>query len=218
MKAKNIQPLPNEESQWFESSNIYLGETNFIGISAESDKNIKFTANKHQKSEHDNHSFKSELANVSLKDEIFDDAQWLPECEPREIIELEAIQLTEAKITSQGYPSAGRVTESIITPSFAELIKEENISDKTIFSNAQSESAPQKIIQFITELRIVDRDEASEKPKLSGIWGEKFAVEYLRRKFGAKYPKGKLDENQYGFSIKINSQVVVEVEWLNEVQ
>lgn len=218
MKAKNIQPLPNEERQWFESSNIYLGETNFIEIAAENDKNIKFIANKHQKLEHERRSFKSELTTISPKDEVFDDAQWLPECEPREILELEAIQLTKTKITSQGYPSTGRVTESIITPSFAELIEDESISDKTTFSNSQSESAPQKIIQLITELRIIDRDEPSEKPKLSGIWGEKFAVEYLRRKFGAKYPKGKLDENKYGFSIKINSQLVVEVQWLNEVQ
>ncbi|PHM10162.1 DUF3883 domain-containing protein [Nostoc sp. 'Peltigera malacea cyanobiont' DB3992] len=218
MKAKNIQPLPNEEKQWFESSNIYLGETNFIEIAAENDKNIELSAKKHQKLEPDNRSVKSELTTIYPKDEVFDDAQWQPECEPREILELEAIQLTKAKITSQGYPSTGRVTESIITPSFAELIEDESISDKTTFSNSQSELAPQKIIQLITELRIIDRDEPSEKPKLSGIWGEKFAVEYLRRKFGAKYPQGKLNENKYGFSIKINSQLVVEVQWLNEVQ
>ncbi|MEH2124137.1 DUF3883 domain-containing protein [Nostoc sp.] len=218
MKAKSIQELPNEENQWFESSNIYLGETNFIEIAAENDKNIEFKANKHQKLESDNRLVESELTNISSKDEVFDDAQWLPECEPREILELEAIQLTMAKITSQGYPSTGRVTESIITPSFAELIEEESILDRTTFSNSQSESAPQKIIQLITELRIIDRDEPSEKPKLSGIWGEKFAVEYLRRKFAAKYPEGNLEENKYGFSLKINSQVVVEVQWLNEVQ
>lgn len=218
MKAKSIPALSNEEKQWFESSNIYLGETNFTEIAAENDKNIELKANKHQKLESDNRLVESELTNISSKDEVFDDAQWLPECEPREILELEAIQLTKAKIISQGYPSTGRVTESIITPSFAELIENESISDKTTFSNSQSESAPQKIIHLITELRRIDRDEPSEKPKLSGIWGEKFAVEYLRRKFGAKYPEGKLDENKYGFSIKINSQVVVEVQWLNEVQ
>ncbi|MEH2027279.1 DUF3883 domain-containing protein [Nostoc sp.] len=218
MKVKNIPPLPNEEKQWFESSNIYLGETNFIEIAAENDKQIEFTANKDQKLEPDNRSVKSDLITIYPKDEVFDDAQWQPECEPREIIELKTIQLTNAKITSQEYPSTGKVTESIITPSFAELIEDESISDKTTFSNSQSESAPQKIIQLITELRIIDRDEPNEKPKASGIWGEKFAVEYLRRKFSAKYPEGKLEENKYGFSIKINSQVLVEVQWLNEVQ
>ncbi|BAZ52827.1 hypothetical protein NIES4103_54920 [Nostoc sp. NIES-4103] len=218
MKAKNIPLLPNEEREWFESSNIELGGTNFIEVAAENDKNIKFTANTHQKVEHDNRSLKSELTTISPKDEVFDDAQWQPECEPREILELETIQLTKGKITSQAYPNSGRVTKSIITPSLAELIEDESISDKTTFINSQSESAPQKIIHLITELRIIDRDEPSEKPQLSGIWGEKFAVEYLRRKFAAKYPQGKLDENKYGFSIKISSQVVVEVQWLNEVQ
>ncbi|HEY9800029.1 MAG TPA: DUF3883 domain-containing protein [Leptolyngbyaceae cyanobacterium] len=217
MKAKNIQPLPNEEKQWFENSNIYLGETNFIDITAENDKNIKSTANKHQKSEQDKRFLKSELTTISPKDEVFDDAQWLPECEPREILKLEAIQLTKAKITSQGYPSTGRVTESIITPSFAELIEDESISYQTTFSNSQSK-APQKIIQLIRELRIINRDEPSEKPQLSGIWGEKFAVEYLKRKFIAKYSQGIFEENKSGFSIKINSQLVVEVQWLNEVQ
>ncbi|BAY63717.1 hypothetical protein NIES22_38050 [Calothrix brevissima NIES-22] len=217
MKAKKIQPLPNEEREWFESSNIYLGETNFIEIAAGNDKSIEVTANKHQKSEPDNRSSKSELPTISPKDEVFDDAQWLPECEPREILEIEAIEFTKEKIISQGDPSTGRVPESIITPSFAELIEDEGISYQTLFSNSQSE-APQKIIPSIREPRIIDRDEPSEKTQLSGIWGEKFAIEYLRRKFIAKYSQGIFEENKYGFSIKINSQLVVEVQWLNEVQ
>ncbi len=190
MKAKKIQPLPNEEKDWFENSNIYLGETNFIEITAENNQSIEFTANKHQKTEQDNRLAQSELTTISIKDEVFDDAQWQPECEPREILDIEVVQWTNV-------PN----------------------SDTISLSSSQSElpSSP-PMIQLIRELRTIDRDELIEKPKLSGIWGEKFAVEYLKRKFIAKYFQGNFEENKYGFSIKINSQIVVEVQWLNEIQ
>ncbi|MBS3030005.1 MAG: DUF3883 domain-containing protein [Dolichospermum sp. DET50] len=190
MKAKKIQLLPNEEKDWFENSNIYLGETNFIEITAENNQSIEFTANKHQKIEQDNCLAQSELTTISLKDEVFDDAQWQPECEPREILDIEVVQWTNV-------PN----------------------SDTISLSSSQSElpSSP-PMIQLIRELRTIDRDEPIEKPKLSGIWGEKFAVEYLKRKFIGKYFQGNFEENKDGFFIKINSQIVVEVQWLNKTQ
>jgi hypothetical protein len=190
MKAKNIQQLPNEEKDWFENSNIYLGETNFIEITAENNQSIEFTANKNQKIEQDNCLVQSELTTISLKDEVFDDTQWQPECEPGEIAEIEAVQWTNV-------PN----------------------SDTISFSKNESKLPSSPLtIQLIKELHTIDRNEEHEKPKLSGIWGEKFAVEYLKRKFIAQYSQGNFEENKYGFSIKINSQIVVEVQWLNEIQ
>jgi hypothetical protein len=217
MKAKKIQLLPNEERQWFENSNIYLGETNFIEITAENNQSIEFTDNEHQKIEQNNRSVKSELTTIFPKDEV-DDAQWLPECEPKEITQFEAVQWIKTEITSQAYLSTGRVTEPIITHDVTELIKNVPNSDSFFSSSESKSSSNQPTIQLIRELGIIDRDEPSEKPQLSGIWGEKFAVEYLKRKFIAKYSQGFFEENKYGFSIKINSQIVVEVQWFNEVQ
>ncbi len=190
MKAKKIQPLPNEEKDWFENSNIYLGETNFIEITAENNQSIEFTANKNQKIEQDNCLVQSELTTISLKDEVFDDTQWQPECEPREIAEIEAVQWT-------------------------------NVPNSDTISLSKNESklpSSPPTIQLIKELQTIDRNEEHEKPQLSGIWGEKFAVEYLKRKFIAKYFQGNFEENNYGFYIKINGQIVVEVQWLNEIQ
>ncbi|MBD2452249.1 DUF3883 domain-containing protein [Nostoc sp. FACHB-152] len=227
MRIKNIQPLPAEEKQWFESSSIYLAETHFIGITEATDKNVEFTDQKHHKIDPDQISAKSQSTNVYQNDQAFAtediyaleiDTQWEPECDPREVKKIEALQWPQTIITSQEYLSTERVNESIITPSITELIEHETVLGQTTFSKSKSELASnQPIFKLIRELQESGQDELSEGTKPSGIWGEKFAVEYLRRKFSAKYPTGELEEDQYGFLIKIKSQVVVEVQWLNKV-
>lgn len=230
MKANKIQPLPADEKHWFETSNILLAGTNFAEVSEETERNVEPTAAKHHEPGQDKVLAKSDSKTVHQKDEepatediytLEVDTEWQPECEPREVEKIEALQLQERKIISQEYPSSGRIRliKSSITPSITELFEDDIIPNNTAFSKSNSElTSNQSTRQSIRKQRDWFRDELIENPKPSGIWGEKFAVEYLRRKFINKYPQGKLEENPHGFYIKISNQVVVEVQWFNEIQ
>ncbi|HAA28972.1 MAG TPA: hypothetical protein DCE56_16370 [Cyanobacteria bacterium UBA8553] len=228
LKAQKIKPLPADEKHWFETSNILLAGTNFAEVSEETERNVEPTAAKHHEPGQDKRLAKSDPKTVHQKDEepatedistLEVDTEWKPECEPREIEKIEALQLQEIKIISQESPSSGRLTKSSIPPSMAELFEDDVISENAAFSNSMSElTSNQSSRQSIRKQRDWSRDELNEESKLSGIWGEKFAVEYLRQKFIDKYPEGKLTENQYGFYIKVNNQAVVEIQWFNEIQ
>ena len=228
MKVRNIQPLPADEKHWFETSNILLAGTNFAEVSEETERNVGSTAAKHHEPGQDKRLAKSDLKTVHQNDEepatediytLEVDTEWQPECEPREVEKIEALQLQERKIISQEYPSSGRLMKSSIPPSMAELFEDDIISENAAFSNSRPElTSNQSSRQSINKQRDWSRDELNEESKLSGIWGEKFAIEYLRRKFINNYPQGKLEENSQGFYIKVNNQVVVEVQWFNEIQ
>jgi hypothetical protein len=230
MRLKNIQPLPADEKHWFEKSNIPLVGTNFAEVSEETKRNVESTAAKHHEPAQDKGLAKSDSKPVHQKDKEPDtediytlevDTEWQPECEPREVEKIEAHQLQQKTIISKEYPSSGRirVIKSSITPSMAELFEDDIISENAAFSDSRSEvTSNQSTLQSIRKQRDWVRDELIENSKPSGIWGEKFAVEYLRRKFINNYPQGKLEENLHGFYIKVNNQVVVEVQWFNELQ
>jgi hypothetical protein len=228
MKVRNIQPLPADEKHWFETSNILLAGTNFAEVSEETERNVGSTAAKHHEPGQDKRLAKSDSKTVHQNDEepatediytLEVDTEWQPECEPREVEKIEALQLQERKIISQEYPSSGRLMKSSIPPSMAELFEDDIISENAAFSNSRPElTSNQSSRQSINKQRDWSRDELNEESKLSGIWGEKFAIEYLRRKFINNYPQGKLEENSQGFYIKVNNQVVVEVQWFNEIQ
>jgi hypothetical protein len=228
MKVRNIPPLPADEKHWFETSNILLAGTNFAEVSEETERNVGSTAAKHHEPGQDKRLAKSDSKTVHQNDEepatediytLEVDTEWQPECEPREVEKIEALQLQERKIISQEYPSSGRLMKSSIPPSMAELFEDDIISENAAFSNSRPElTSNQSSRQSINKQRDWSRDELNEESKLSGIWGEKFAIEYLRRKFINNYPQGKLEENSQGFYIKVNNQVVVEVQWFNEIQ
>ena len=228
MKVRNIPPLPADEKHWFETSNILLAGTNFAEVSEETERNVGSTAAKHHEPGQDKRLAKSDSKTVHQNDEepatediytLEVDTEWQPECEPREVEKIEDLQLQERKIISQEYPSSGRLMKSSIPPSMAELFEDDIISENAAFSNSRPElTSNQSSRQSINKQRDWSRDELNEESKLSGIWGEKFAIEYLRRKFINNYPQGKLEENSQGFYIKVNNQVVVEVQWFNEIQ
>jgi hypothetical protein len=179
MKVRNIPPLPADEKHWFETSNILLAGTNFAEVSEETERNVGSTAAKHHEPGQDKRLAKSDSKTVHQNDEepatediytLEVDTEWQPECEPREVEKIEALQLQERKIISQEYPSSGRLMKSSIPPSMAELFEDDIISENAAFSNSRPElTSNQSSRQSINKQRDWSRDELNEESKLSGI-------------------------------------------------
>jgi len=61
-----------------------------------------------------------------------------------------------------------------------------------------------------------ERSDGSEERKIE-LWGEKYALEYLKKKFSDKYPQGELVATESGFAIFLAGKNIVEVHWVNKI-
>lgn len=82
-------------------------------------------------------------------------------------------------------------------------------------------SSPKEKKQISTPLETpkeIDRDVLSQKAKMAiGRWGEEYALKCLKKNLRDKYPKGKVEETEDGFTISLNERMIVKVQWLNKI-
>jgi len=57
---------------------------------------------------------------------------------------------------------------------------------------------------------------SADARKAIGRWGEEYAIKCLKDRFSGQYPQGKVEETEDGFNITSNSQIIVQVHWLNK--
>ncbi|MGK7900412.1 MAG: DUF3883 domain-containing protein [Hormoscilla sp.] len=221
MKTKQIQSLPTAEISWWETISTETDDTEDPG-SLEGDR---VTEGDRVLSSEGARVLSSEGDRVlsSEGDRVTEGDRVLSSEGTRTTETSNEDRVTEGDRETETSNEDREPAETITASSSPEKRKQRNeLPDPEIVLESSSESkdaSSEELKSGLTRSTLKSTQgekDASEERKIE-IWGEKYALEYLKKKYSEKYPQGELAATESGFAIALAGKNIVEVNWLNQI-
>lgn len=106
------------------------------------------------------------------------------------------------------------------TPAEVEIhVEELQVLEKAEPESSEREKTHSKPQPSPKPPKETEREVLSQGAKMAiGRWGEEYVFKYLRENFRVKYPEGKVEETEDGFTVSLDERMIVKVQWLNKIE